>query len=64
MEAEKLLPLLTEAKNGLSFDVVVPSLPNFGFSPRVDKPGFRPPQYAEALHKLMAKLGYDRYGMC
>ncbi|KAJ3539553.1 hypothetical protein NM208_g5442 [Fusarium decemcellulare] len=61
IEAEKLLPLLVNGENGLVFDVVVPSLPNFGFSPGIDTAGFRPPQYAEALHNLMAKLGYDKY---
>lgn len=46
----------------MSFDVVAPSLPNFGFSEGPDKPGFRIPQYAEVMHKVMLKLGYDQYG--
>ncbi|KAK1566304.1 epoxide hydrolase [Colletotrichum navitas] len=61
LEVLKILPLLTTEKNGLSFDVVAPSLPNFGFSEGPQKPGFRLPQYAEVMHKVMLKLGYEQY---
>ncbi|RSL54010.1 hypothetical protein CEP54_010124 [Fusarium duplospermum] len=61
IEVVKILPLLTKEENGLVFDIVAPSLPNFGFSQGISRPGFRPPQYAEALHKLMLRLGYDKY---
>ncbi|KAI1500988.1 alpha/beta-hydrolase [Biscogniauxia marginata] len=43
------------------FHVVAPSLPNFGFSSRIDKPGFGMKQYAETCHKLMQGLGYGQY---
>lgn len=45
-----------------AFHVVAPSLPNFGFSSGVTRRGFGLAQYAETLHKLMLKLGYDNYG--
>ncbi|XP_044717720.1 alpha/beta hydrolase fold domain-containing protein [Hirsutella rhossiliensis] len=61
VEVNKILPLLTEADQGPSFHVVAPSLPNFGFSDGVIKRGFGIPQYAETLHKVMLKLGYDKY---
>ncbi|KAJ0161417.1 putative epoxide hydrolase [Colletotrichum tanaceti] len=61
LEVLKILPLLTTERNGLSFDVVAPSLPNFGFSDGPEKPGFRMPQYAEVMHKIMLKLGYNQY---
>ncbi|KAK2026354.1 epoxide hydrolase [Colletotrichum zoysiae] len=61
LEVLKILPLLTTEKDGLSFDVVAPSLPNFGFSEGPTKPGFSLPQYAEVMHKVMLKLGYDQY---
>ncbi|PHH90057.1 hypothetical protein CDD83_4629 [Cordyceps sp. RAO-2017] len=61
VEVAKLLPLLTEPGQGPSFHVVAPSLPNFGFSDGVSKPGFSIPQYAETLHKVMLTLGYDKY---
>ncbi|KAK8147015.1 hypothetical protein G3M48_002267 [Beauveria asiatica] len=61
LEAEKILPLLTETANGVSFHVVAPSLPNYAFSDGPVKKGFGPRQYAETLHKLMQKLGYKKY---
>lgn len=62
LEVVKILPLLTASSpDGPSFHVVAPSLPNFGFSAQVSKPGFAPLQHAEVCHKLMRQLGYDRY---
>jgi pimeloyl-ACP methyl ester carboxylesterase len=61
IEVEKLLPLLADKDGELSFDVVAPSLPNFGFSEGVTKPGFGMAQYAECFDKLMKKLGYEEY---
>ncbi|KAH7198320.1 Alpha/Beta hydrolase protein [Fusarium flagelliforme] len=60
-EVFKLLPLLTEPKDGPSFHVVAPSLPNHCFSDGVSKRGFGIPRYGETMHKLMLKLGYDKY---
>lgn len=37
IEATKLLPLLQGGKDGPAFHIVAPSLPNFGFSSRVNK---------------------------
>ncbi|TDZ13983.1 putative epoxide hydrolase [Colletotrichum spinosum] len=61
LEVLKILPLLTTETNGVSFDIVAPSLPNFGWSEGPDKPGFRLAQYAEVMHKVMLKLGYEQY---
>lgn len=64
LEVSKILPLLTRPDGDAqqpSFHVVAPSLPNFGFSGRVAKPGFGPKQYAQVCHNLMLQLGYDRY---
>ncbi|KAF4975211.1 hypothetical protein FZEAL_7968 [Fusarium zealandicum] len=61
LEVLKILPLLTDSQKGPSFHVVAPSLPNFGFSEGVSKPGFSISQYAEAMHRLMLKLGYEKY---
>lgn len=59
-----MLPLLTEPTDPShpAFHVVVPSLPNFGFSEAVQKPDFGLVQYAETIHKLMLQLNYDKYG--
>lgn len=44
-----------------AFDVVLISLPNYGFSEGVKKRGFAIEQYAECCNKLMLKLGYGEY---
>jgi len=62
LEGRKLLQPLTEETDGQpSFHVVIPSLPNYGFSDGTSKRGFSNVQYAETLHKLMLKLGYNEY---
>lgn len=63
LEVVKILPLLVSpaGEDQPSFHVVAPSLPNYGFSGKVTRPGFGPPQYAEVCHKLMMQLGYDKY---
>ncbi|KAL4798898.1 Alpha/Beta hydrolase protein [Aspergillus venezuelensis] len=62
LEATKLIPLLTNGDGDKPvFDVVAPSLPNFGFSSGVKKRGFGLHQYAEAMHKVMTALGYTEY---
>ena len=58
----KLLRLLEGSDEHPAFHVVAPSLPNFGFSSGVTRRGFGLAQYAETLHKLMLKLGYNEYG--
>ena len=45
------------------FDVVVPSLPGFGFSDAPREPGMHPGRIAERMHGLMRELGYERYGV-
>jgi len=47
-----------------AFDLVMPSLPGFGFGGKPTEPGWGTTRIAEALHTLMAtKLGYERYGV-
>ncbi len=62
IEVVKILPLLKGDGQSPGFDVVAPSLPNFGFSSGVSKAGFGQEQYAETCHKLMLSLGYNEYG--
>ena len=46
-----------------AFDVVVPSLPGFGFSSPVTKPGVSPQKTGDLWDLLMREtLGYERYG--
>ncbi len=44
-------------------DVVVPSLPGFGFSDVPRAAGMHPGRIAERMHLLMRDLGYERYGV-
>lgn len=61
IEVTKILSNLRQSNQGVSFHVVAPSLPNFGWSEGVKKPGFGLAQYAEALDQLMQTLGYKTY---
>ncbi len=67
IEMLPILPLLTDpATNGGdpadSFDVVIPSLPGFGFSDQPVRPGVNSFRVAELWAGLMGELGYDRFG--
>src|SRR5438445_6143870 len=68
VEMLRLIPLLTDpASHGASprdaFDVVVPSLPGFGFSDRPTQPGMNNFRIADLWATLMNGLGYPRYGV-
>jgi pimeloyl-ACP methyl ester carboxylesterase len=45
-----------------AFDVVIPSIPGYGFSEAPRQPGYGPQRMAGILAKLMSRLGYARYG--
>jgi len=45
-----------------AFDVVAPSIPGYGFSDKPRTPGYNAAKMAEIEAKLMARLGYPRYG--
>ena len=51
-----MLPLLED------FDVVVPSLPGYGFSKRPPQVGINYRYVADRWHALMSALGFSRYG--
>jgi len=68
VEMLKLIPLLTDPANHGGeasdvFDVIVPSVPGFGFSERPLQTGMTRWRVAEIWAKLMDGLGYDRYGL-
>ena len=60
-----LVPLLTDpAAHGIegpAFDLVIPSLPGYGFSERPSRTGINYRYVARLWHRLMRELGYDRY---
>ncbi|MCI0465027.1 MAG: epoxide hydrolase 1 [Gemmataceae bacterium] len=45
-----------------AFHVICPSLPGFGFSERPSKPDYSVSRMADLIARLMARLGYKRYG--
>jgi pimeloyl-ACP methyl ester carboxylesterase len=44
-----------------AFDIVIPSLPGYGFSGKPTATGWDPPRIARAWATLMQRLGYTRY---
>jgi microsomal epoxide hydrolase len=64
-EFEKLIEPLTDPKdkNSPAFDVIIPSLPGFGYSGPTTARGWGPQRMAKALVVLMDRLGYSHYGI-
>jgi pimeloyl-ACP methyl ester carboxylesterase len=64
LELLPLVPLLTNPRangiDGPSFDVVIPSLPGYGFSERPARANYL--TVARMWRELMHGLGYERYG--
>jgi len=66
-ELTKIIGPLTEpaahgGQAGDAFHVVMPSIPGFAFSDQPREPGFDPARIAAVESRLMARLGYSRYG--
>lgn len=60
----EVIPQITEPDavlNDTVFEVVVPSLPGFGWSQATNKPGLGVTGIAVIMRNLMLKLGYDRF---
>ena len=59
-------PLSDPRAHGLdpqqAFDLVIPSLPGYGWSTPLAGPGWDSARTARAWHALMQRLGYTRYG--
>ncbi|KAL0964819.1 hypothetical protein UPYG_G00329440 [Umbra pygmaea] len=60
-EFYKIMPLLTDALDGLSFEVICPSIPGYGFSEAPHKQGFNTMDAARVFHKLMERLGFSEF---
>jgi len=66
IEQLKLIDLLTNptahgASASDAFDVVIPSMPGYGFSGKPTSPGWGPERMGRAWAELMKRLGYTRY---
>ncbi len=66
IELLPLVPFLTDPGahgiDGPAFDVVIPSLPGYGFSDRPTGVRVNYQHVANLWHRLMRGLGYERYG--
>lgn len=56
-------PLTDPDSDAPAFHLVIPSLPGHGFSGPLTERGWNDGRIAAALAELMARLGYDRYGV-
>ena len=63
----ELLPAAELLADGVGdappLEVVVPSLPGYGFSEAPREPGMHPGRIAERMHALMTGQGHERYGV-
>jgi pimeloyl-ACP methyl ester carboxylesterase len=68
LEMEALIPLLADpashgGNSADAFDVVVPSIPGYGFSDPPRQPGMSNAHVANLWVGLMERLGYESYGL-
>jgi pimeloyl-ACP methyl ester carboxylesterase len=66
IEQLKIIDPLTDptahgASKSDAFDVVIPSMPGYGFSEKPTRTGWGPERMGRAWAVLMKRLGYDRY---
>ncbi|MBB3314625.1 pimeloyl-ACP methyl ester carboxylesterase [Rhizobium sp. BK181] len=66
VEQLKIIEPLTDptahgGSEGDAFDVVIPSMPGYGFSGKPSETGWGPERIASAWIELMKRLGYKRY---
>ncbi len=62
LQMTDLIPLLTAERDGVSFDVIIPSLPGFGFSSQPQARGTSVARIAGLMTRLMTEvLGYNRF---
>ena len=57
----KIIPLLTEPHNDVAFELIIPSIPGFGFSEAPKQPGFDMFQAARVFVKLVQRIGYNDF---
>jgi juvenile hormone epoxide hydrolase len=63
VEFQKIIPLLTQPKQDKDFvfELIIPSLPGYGFSKPAVRPGLGPAQMAVVFKNLMTRLGFQRF---
>ena len=60
-EFHKAIPILLEEKDGIAFEIVIPSLPGYGYSSAPRKSGMGPEYMAIVMKKLMMRLGHKSF---
>lgn len=60
VEFLKIVPLLTTGDD-LAFELIIPSLPGYGFSDASARPGLNAVHTARILSKLMSRLGHQHF---
>jgi len=60
-EFHKAIPKLLAENDGYAFELVIPSLPGYGYSSPPKRPGLSPEYIAIIMNKLMLRLGYKKY---
>lgn len=55
-------PLSNPKEGGQAYDLVIPSIPGYGFSGPARERGWNRERIAKAWAELMTRLGYSRYG--
>lgn len=53
--------LTKPSEENIAFEVIVPSLPGYGFSEGAAKRGLGPLKVAVVLRNLMLKIGFDKF---
>jgi juvenile hormone epoxide hydrolase len=62
VEFQKIIPLLSEPKNSkYNYELIIPSLPGYGFSSGAARPGFGTVEMANIFKRLMERLGHKKF---
>lgn len=61
VELLPLVPLLTTPVDGVAFDIIIPSLPGYGFSGQPTQPGMNLTRVAPLWAQLMTELNYPKF---
>ena len=56
-----IIHILTKGNDEIAFEVIVPSIPGYGFSSAPDKIGFNGQYTAKIFRDLMLRLGHDKF---
>jgi len=62
VEFYKVIPMLTDPQGSdINFELVIPSIPGYGFSEAAHRPGFGAVEAAQIFLKLMQRLGFKEF---